>query len=151
MQRTPFLLRHTISFSVIALLCSDEPSFAQSPPEIADLIGKWELFSVDGSETTAPREKVEIEGDRLRFEADCNVWTYTYVIADGLLVAGSASFTLMGCEPPTTPAGEIAQSNKDAITKAIVRSKVLLNGKTMMLLPVSPSANAKLEFHRVDW
>lgn len=131
----------------VALLYLVPSSFAQSPPENALLIGKWELFSVGGHETTLPRERIEIEDKRLRVRKDCNSMNYRYVINDGQITAKPDVITLLLCAEDTTPEKEITRRNQDAIAAAIRSSKVLLNGDVLELVPDS-LPGGELEFHR---
>jgi hypothetical protein len=87
MGRMLFSLRYAMPLCAVALLCPDQPSFAQSPPDAKALIGKWELFSVGSHKTTIPREKIEIEDERLRMRDDCNDTFYSYAINDGQITA----------------------------------------------------------------
>jgi hypothetical protein len=43
MGNTPFVRRFATPMCAVALLCSVQGSFAQSPPESPSLIGKWRL------------------------------------------------------------------------------------------------------------
>ncbi len=150
MGKMPFSRRNAMPLCAIALLCSAHGSFAQSPPENALLIGRWELFSVGGHEATLPREKIHIEDERLSVRDDCNSTTYRYIINDGQMTARPDLTSLLLCNKNKTREEEIALRNQDAIVAAIMRSKILLDGDILRLLPNSLSSG-ELEFHRMTW
>lgn len=103
-----------------------------------------------GHETALPREKIHIEDERLSVRDDCNSTTYRYVVNDGQMTARPDLTSLLLCNKNKTREEEIAQRNQEAIAAAIIRSKVLLDGDTLKLLPNSLSGG-ELEFHRIDW
>jgi heat shock protein HslJ len=124
------------------LLCPAHPSFAQSS-ESAELIGKWELFSVDGRETTIPREKMEVTAEALKILEDCNEQSYTYTIENGKLTATPpAMITMMAC-------GDEAQArNQAAIARAIKHSTVQLSGGALQFTLLPRPGNGELVFFR---
>lgn len=150
MGKVLFSRRYAMPLCAVALLYLVLPSFAQSPPENALLIGRWELFSVGGHETALPREKIHIEDERLSVRDDCNSTTYRYAVNDGQMTAKPDLTSLLLCNKNKSREEEIARRNQDAIVAAIMRSKVLLDGDILKLLPNSLSSG-ELEFHRMTW
>ena len=127
----------------VALLCPVHMGLAQSPPDAAALIGKWELFSVRGMETTIPREKMEITAKTLEILDNCNEQSYTYTINNGELTAKPpALITLVACSDETQA------HNQRSIVTAIVHSTVQLSGDTLQLTPLPRPSNGELVFLR---
>jgi hypothetical protein len=148
MGRMLFSLRYAMPLCAVALLCPDQPSFAQSPPDAKALIGKWELFSVGSHKTTIPREKIEIEDERLRMRDDCNDTFYSYAINDGQITASHGGTTLLGCNEDKTLEEKIAMRIQEAIVAAITHSTIQLSGDNLQLTPLSGSYG-ELRFHRL--
>jgi heat shock protein HslJ len=143
MGKTPTSRRNAVPLWAAALLCSVHGGFAQSPPDAAALIGKWELFSVSGSETTIPREKMEITAKTLEVMDNCNEQSYTYAIKDGEMTARPpALISLVACSDETQA------RNQESIVTAIVHSTVQLNGETLHLAPLPRPLHGELVFLR---
>jgi hypothetical protein len=152
MGKTLFSGRFAVILCVIAGMCSAHGSFAQTPIPYdgkPTIIGRWKLVTINGSKAEGQMEEIEFEDKRLRVREDCNSATYSYVIKDEQMTAIPGGITLVGCNEDKTPEEQIALRNQYAIATAIIRSKVLLNGDTLTLLP--NSWGGELVFHRLDW
>jgi heat shock protein HslJ len=126
-----------------ALLCSVHAGFAQSPFDASSLKGKWELFSVDGRETTVPMETMEITAKTLEILGNCNEQSYTYTIKNGELTAKPPALITLGACSDETQA-----RNQESIVTAIVHSTVQLSGDTLQLTPLPRPSNGELVFLR---
>jgi heat shock protein HslJ len=139
MGKTRVFLRYAMPLCAVALLCSTHSSFAQSPLDASSLTGKWALFSAGGHEMTIPREKIEIEDERLMMRDDCNDTFYRYAINDGHITASPGGTTLLGCNEDKTLEEKIALRIQEAIVAAITHSKIQLSGDILQLTPLPGS------------
>jgi heat shock protein HslJ len=152
MGKTLFSGRLALALCVIASICCADNSFAQTPIPYdgkPTIIGRWKLVTINGSVPEGQTEEIEFEDERLRVREDCNSATYTYVINDGQMTAVPDGITLAYCDDDRTHEEELALHNQEAIVSAIVHSKVVLNGDSLRLVPMSPSG--EIVFHRLDW
>ena len=129
------------------MLSSIHTGSAQSQLDTSSLIGKWELFSINGDETTIPRENMEVTANTIEILDNCNNASFTYSIENEEMKATPPDMrTLMACGDKTM------QLNQEVIVAAITNSKVQLSGGVLELTPLTRTKGLlflkKLEFRR---